>query len=132
MPYLIQKKADGSVDQKWELRDSPFTVGRGDMADAKVNDHEISREHFAIVPRAGAYAIKDLGSKNGTWLNGQRLVSEVDLKPNDHIRAGQTIFFYVTDKPTKGLRTVVNELEEEIQKSGKGFSTMRQELYKKA
>ena len=130
MPHLIQKKADGSVDKQWEVRDTPLTVGRGENADAQIDDQEISREHFVIIPQSMAHKIRDLGSRNGTWLNGEK-ITEHELKSNDLIRAGQTTFFFVIEKG-KGLKTVIGELEEESEKSGKGYSTMRRELYEQA
>lgn len=131
MAYLIQKRADGSVEQEWDLRETPLTVGRDEKVDIVLDDNQASREHFVIVPKGGPYAVRDLNSKNGTWLNGQRLEQETNLKTNDVIRAGQTEFVYLAAK-AKGLKTIVQEIEAEAKQSGKGYSTMRRELYKKS
>jgi pSer/pThr/pTyr-binding forkhead associated (FHA) protein len=124
MPYLVRKRADGTVDQ-WELRDRPLIFGRGTQADVFVLDDRLSRQHFAVAPRENRYVVQDLKSTNGTWVNDER-VHEAILKPNDRIRAGQTLFFFVQEKP-KGLETILGEIEAE----GKGLSTVIRELDQK-
>jgi pSer/pThr/pTyr-binding forkhead associated (FHA) protein len=121
MPYLIQKKPDGSVVKQWELHDKPLTVGRGDDADASIDDKEMSRHHFVISRTADGYVIKDLESTNGTWVNG-RGISEQTLRPNDKIRAGQTPFVFV-----EGLSTVIGKLE----KGETGYSTYVRKISEK-
>ena len=96
MAFLIQKKVDGSIAERWELGNVPLIVGRGEKALARVSDGEMSRQHFEIVPHAGNYTIRDLQSKNGTLVNGQR-ITEAQLKFNDQIRAGESNFVF-TDK----------------------------------
>lgn len=128
MPYLVQLTADGQLINQWTLGPRPLTLGRTET----VNDTEMSREHFTIYPDCGSYVVKDLNSKNGTFVNNHRLTAPHILKPNDQIRAGQTLFRYALDKKLKGLNTVIHELDSEVQKTGKGFSTMRREIYKKA
>jgi len=59
MPSLTQKKADGSLVKQWNLGQLPLTVGRGDDATAKVDDHELSRCHFIIEPSEKGHSIRD-------------------------------------------------------------------------
>lgn len=122
MPYLIQKQADGSTVKQWDLRDKPLTVGRGEKAHARVEDNEMSREHFVISPKSGGYVIQDQNSQNGTSVNGKR-VTETTLKPNDNIRAGQSRFVFV-----EGLATVIGKLQDEP----KGYRTHIREISKEA
>jgi pSer/pThr/pTyr-binding forkhead associated (FHA) protein len=122
MPYLIQKQTDGSTVKQWDLRDKPLTVGRGDQVDARIDDNEMSRQHFVISPKSGGYAIQDQNSQNGTLVNGRR-VTEATLKPNDNIRAGQTLFVFV-----EGLATVIGKLQDEP----KGYRTHIREISKEA
>jgi pSer/pThr/pTyr-binding forkhead associated (FHA) protein len=121
MPYLIQKQLDGSPVKQWDLKDGSITVGRGDDVEAHVDDTELSRRHFAISHKDNAYVMKDLGSTNGTWVNGKR-VAEATLKANDRIHAGQTNFVF-----TEGLGTIIGKLEKEP----KGYSTYIREISKK-
>lgn len=96
MAYLVQKKVDGSLAERWELGRSPLVVGRGEKAHARVSDPEMSRQHFQIAFKDGAFVLRDLDSKNGTFVNGAR-VAEIKLNYEDHIRAGETNFVF-TDK----------------------------------
>jgi len=120
MPYLIQKSRDGSLVKQWDLKGRPLSIGRGDTVDAQIDDQEMSRLHFTISPKGNAYLITDQESSNGTWVNGQR-VSEVTLKPNDRIQAGQTNFVFVD-----GLGTIIGKLE----KDPKGLGTYLREISK--
>jgi pSer/pThr/pTyr-binding forkhead associated (FHA) protein len=122
MPYLIQKQPDGSTVKQWDLRDKPLTVGRGDKVDARIDDKEMSRQHFVISPKSGGYVIQDQNSQNGTWVNGQR-VTETTLNPNDRIQAGQTRFVFV-----EGLATIIGKLQDEP----KGYRTHIREISKEA
>ena len=122
MPYLIQKQADGSVVKQWDLRDKPLTVGRGDKVDARIEDKEMSRQHFVISPQGSEYVIQDLESRNGTLVNGHR-ITETTLKANDKIRAGQSHFVFV-----EGLTTVIGKLQDDR----KGYSTHMRDISKAA
>jgi pSer/pThr/pTyr-binding forkhead associated (FHA) protein len=121
MPYLIQKSSDGAALKQWDLHDKPLIVGRGEQVDARIDDAEMSRQHFVIWPKSSGYVIQDQDSKNGTLVNGQR-ITEKTLKPNDKIRAGQTQFVFVD-----GLATVIGKLQDE----SKGYRTHIREISKK-
>lgn len=66
-----------------------LTVGRDSVNDIQLLDQKVSRRHFAIEKKKGFYILKDLGSRNGTYLNEVRIES-TELKPGDKIRAGNT------------------------------------------
>ena len=59
----------------------------------------VSREHAVIQPTARGYTITDLGSTNGTWVNGERLPAHKPraLVDNDQIRLGDLIMFFFSD-----------------------------------
>jgi class 3 adenylate cyclase len=67
-----------------------LTVGRGDDAGLLIDDPEISRAHAALGPTADGLEIQDLGSLNGTWVNGERISSPTLLAPGDVVRIGTT------------------------------------------
>lgn len=70
---------------------APRVVGRSSDADIPLADPEASRRHAAFQAAAGALYVTDLGSRNGTFLNGKRLSSEgIELKIGDHIDVGNT------------------------------------------
>lgn len=59
--------------------------------DVNPNDLEISRQHARVVQRGGYHWIEDVGSSNGTFVNGLRIFSPQVLQPGDEIRLGQTV-----------------------------------------
>lgn len=66
-------------------------LGRSSDAGVPLADPEASRRHATLQAAAGALYVTDLGSRNGTFLNGKRLGSEgIELKVGDHIDVGNT------------------------------------------
>ncbi|MET0144348.1 MAG: DUF3662 and FHA domain-containing protein [Ilumatobacteraceae bacterium] len=76
--------------QRIPLGDRPVTIGR--LADCTVplNDQNVSRHHAEIRPGRGAYVVADLGSTNGTMVNGTRITGEQRLADGDILSFGST------------------------------------------
>jgi pSer/pThr/pTyr-binding forkhead associated (FHA) protein len=91
MAYLYRIRADGTEIERWELGEAPLVMGRGETADAYVEDDALSRSHFLITREGAEYCLIDLKSRNGTWVNGER-VSAHKLRPNEIIQAGESLF----------------------------------------
>jgi hypothetical protein len=70
------------------------TLGRADVADIRVEDQFASSSHARIYERGDAMYIEDMGSTNGTYLNGRELQSSERLNPSDLIRIGDTEYRY--------------------------------------
>ena len=70
------------------------TLGRADGADIKVEDQYASSNHARIYPRGEFMYVEDMGSTNGTYLNGRTLSTGERLKPSDVIRIGDTEYRY--------------------------------------
>ena len=69
-----------------------ITIGRGQDNDIEVNDVNASRNHVQIVQSdSGSYSVVDLGSTNGTYVNGQRITGETPLQAQDIIKIGNTV-----------------------------------------
>ncbi len=68
-------------------------LGRARDSDIILDDPLVSRHHARIVLRYGQFAVEDLGSTHGTFLNGQP-VRECVLRPGDRLTLGQTDLFY--------------------------------------
>jgi hypothetical protein len=64
------------------------TVGRSRQCDIVLNDPNVSRQHAEIRPRGGAWVLTDLGSTNGSLLNGRRIEGPEVLKAGDEIEIG--------------------------------------------
>jgi hypothetical protein len=78
--------ADGRV---WLLTDR-ISIGRDPENDVTVVDSLASRKHCTIERRAGGFVIRDLGSRNGTFVNGRAVAGAVPLRDRDLIRIGGT------------------------------------------
>jgi len=89
---LILVDADGS--ERFAISGASTTVGRED-AEIVVPDPTMSGRHFEILARGAEYFVRDLGSSNGTFLNGDR-VRAAELVSGCTIRAGQSNFTFRT------------------------------------
>jgi DNA-binding NtrC family response regulator len=65
-------------------------VGRADTCDVQLDGVKISREHAEIAPVGSAFGIRDLGSRNGLWVNGER-VEATALMNGDTVRLGEWV-----------------------------------------
>jgi two-component system NtrC family sensor kinase len=80
--------------RRFELPDhEPQLIGRSGEA-LPLSDTTISRRHAELTPDNGTWWVRDLGSQNGTFLNGVRLVERVKLRPGDQIRTGASLFVF--------------------------------------
>ena len=69
--------------------DDEIVIGR-EQADLTILDPELSRRHAAIKPVPGGVALEDLGSTNGTYLNGERITEPVTVTTSANLRVGTT------------------------------------------
>ncbi|MDO5689508.1 MAG: FHA domain-containing protein [Tissierellia bacterium] len=70
-------------------------IGREDSNDIVIKDRFISKTHAQIIRDEGIYFLEDLGSANGTFLNGQQIFDAIELKDKDIIDIGQVEFLFV-------------------------------------
>jgi hypothetical protein len=70
------------------------TMGRADGAEIPIDDPFASSVHARIFPRGQFMYIEDMGSTNGTYLNGRRLRAAERLKVGDTVRIGETEYRY--------------------------------------
>ncbi len=86
--YLLVS-TDGQPAVQFDLGGPLIGVGRASDNDVIVDDPLVSRHHCQLKLQHGAYGFADLGSRNGSFVNGQQ-VSEIALGPGDVIRIGST------------------------------------------
>lgn len=69
-------------------------LGRGKHNDVVLADHFASIDHAQVRHKKGVTTIEDLGSTNGTWVNGERIHSAVQLVADDYVKIGSITFQY--------------------------------------
>lgn len=100
IPYLEHLPKHGGPVRRAAIRPLPFTLGRADSTQLRIESTQVSREHAAILRAEGELWIKDLGSTNGTFVNGQR-ISEARLAHGDIVHVATTEFTYFDGQTSK-------------------------------
>lgn len=80
-----------------ELAESPTTVGRSSDTSIFLDDITVSRRHAQFETSGDGWALRDLGSLNGTYVN-RRPIERVDLASGDEIQIGKYRFRYLIGK----------------------------------
>jgi len=93
MAELCLLDENGAIAQRWGIGNQPVAVGRDETADVLIPDDTLSRRHFLIWREGESFLIRDLGSQNGTWVDGQR-AQGTKLSHNVCVVAGRTVFMF--------------------------------------
>jgi pSer/pThr/pTyr-binding forkhead associated (FHA) protein len=89
------KSAALTTGERFELDTKALTLGRGAPNDIRLDDDEFASAHHArIDPRRDGVWVEDIGSTNGTYVNGTRLGRPQKLAPGDVVRVGETDLRY--------------------------------------
>jgi DNA-binding winged helix-turn-helix (wHTH) protein len=76
-------------DREIALQEGENVLGRTEDAAVWIDSATVSRRHARLSVERGRVVLEDLGSRNGTWLRGQRLAAPVELKDGDEFRLGR-------------------------------------------
>jgi two-component system, NtrC family, sensor kinase len=79
--------------RRFELPDAPVLIGR-DSRQLPITDNTVSRQHAELLPDDGNWILKDMGSSNGSYVNGIRVNNRLPLKLGDQIRVGRTLMVF--------------------------------------
>jgi two-component system NtrC family sensor kinase len=79
--------------RRFELPDAPALLGR-ESRQLPLTDQTVSRRHAELLPNEGEWLLKDLGSANGSYINGARVDNRKTLKLGDQIRIGRTLMVF--------------------------------------
>ena len=82
-----------------DLEGELVVVGRSSEADLQVDDKYLSRKHAKLIFRDHGWWVEDLGSRNGTKLNGKLIDEPTRLEPGDEIRLCQSSIIFDADEP---------------------------------
>ena len=81
-----------------QLQGSTISIGRASDCSIPIKDRYLSRRHAEILSADGHWVLKDLGSANGTYLNGSRVERDQRLHAGDRIRLGDTEIVFETSE----------------------------------
>ncbi len=74
--------------ERLELEERQLAVGRSRTCDVPIKDPSVSRRHAELAPGGGKIQVRDLGSSNGTFVNGQRVTESAELADGDTLALG--------------------------------------------
>ena len=109
--------------QRFALDQEVVRCGRDSSNTICMDDTEISRQHVEIRCKNDEYSLVDLGSSNGTYLNG-REISHAKLSAGDRIQIGQTVLLFATGA-TVASEDLARKISMITQKSSDGSSSSR-------
>lgn len=84
-PVLIAREGE-LVGQRWTIDAEEFIIGRGNDCHIILPERQVSRHHVKILQQNGRFVLHDLGSKNGTHLNGNQITGTAVLQDGDEIQ----------------------------------------------
>ncbi len=93
--FRLVVKAGAAAGQTFELDRDEVIIGRSTQSHITIVEPELSRQHARFLRQGDGYILEDLGSTNGTFVNGVRLTAPRMLQPGDEIRLGpNTVMVY--------------------------------------
>lgn len=106
---------DGEIINEYPVTTKPLSIGRKHGNDIQLNDLTVSGRHTLISPHASRVYVEDLGSTNGTLVNGSH-VKKIDLKHGDIIQVGHHQFTFLNNgtakyEPTMFIKAELDETQ---------------------
>lgn len=112
--YRLIEQQGPTPGQIFPLVKAEIKIGRELSNDLAINDAEVSRRHAIIRFEGGKYVIEDLGSTNGTFINGQSLTGSHVLQIGELITLGENVVLrFDVDRPDLAA-TTVSSVEEGV------------------
>jgi pSer/pThr/pTyr-binding forkhead associated (FHA) protein len=96
MNYVLQVVRGRSSTTTLKLADGVTSLGRHDDCLIRIKSSQVSRRHCELFEVGGKLTIRDLGSSNGTFVNGKRVIGQQALKAGDEVTVGAVTLRVVT------------------------------------
>jgi pSer/pThr/pTyr-binding forkhead associated (FHA) protein len=87
---IVFVRSESQAGESYIIKDA-LTFGRSDDADVLLDDPYASEFHLRLVSEEDRLTLHDLGSTNGTYLNGRRVTNPVVLSKSDSLQVGKTV-----------------------------------------
>jgi len=88
--YFLEIIEGPDIGKSFSLKDAEVFIGRHGQCELVLHDPEVSRRHLKIAPGENGWWLDDLGSTNGSFVNGQRITHQTAV-PGDRIQIGQSV-----------------------------------------
>lgn len=103
--------SDGSGEpHRVTIEHFPFRIGRAETADMRIDSVEVSREHAEIFERNGVWLVRDLGSTNGTQING-KVIKEALLADGDIVKIAETELTFIGSGASQFQRMLTQPIQ---------------------
>lgn len=86
--FALLVQGPGVPAKEFKLKQGENTLGRDKKGDVFLDDPSVSRSHATILVVSKVVSVRDLGSKNGTYVKGQKINYEVEILPGTEVRFG--------------------------------------------
>jgi pSer/pThr/pTyr-binding forkhead associated (FHA) protein len=104
-------------------------IGRGDDCHLRPQSDAVSREHCAIITTENEVTVRDLNSRNGTFVNSERVGEEAVLLSGDVLRVGPLEFeLQIEQTVAKVKRSKVSDIKEAVARTAEGGASATSEL----
>ncbi len=120
----LRRIADNGDTEETCIESFPFTIGRNGDCDFPIDSPKVSRQHAVITRPRGGFRIEDLGSTNGTSVNGQR-IQQAELTDGDIVVIADLEFTFSAASPASRRDTVTMAIDAAISQDGSGETRHR-------
>ena len=96
-----------------------FVIGRGEETQLRPSSDLVSRNHCCIISKNGQVFVEDMGSRNGTYVNGERLEARHTVRSGDSLRVGRLQFELVLDPARSAKNARVGSVVEAAARTAK-------------
>jgi predicted component of type VI protein secretion system len=121
MELTLKLLSGRSAGREIKITTNKFLIGRAEDCHLRPHSELVSRHHCAVIVEEGFCAVRDFGSKNGTFVNGERVVGQVELHNGDQLKVGVLDFeVQLTSMVGGKKRPKVKDVKDAAQRTAAG------------